>query len=420
MASQTVLYVYGYAPGTTQELFCQEFFAEPFSMDYLVKIDFNAEKIFCFVHVHTPEQAQELIEHWNGKIMGSAIKPLQVRVKGQPSGGTGAATGATQQWRPREPLVFAYGFPPSMTEETFQQLFFGEEFTEIWSRMEKCDFLPQKTMCFLKLGSFEDCDAVIQHWNGRTMDGSDKPMQCRYKGQNSNQAPQTPTLFVYGYPKDMDEESFRQEFLANCEGYEKRIDYHPHKLIAYVHLQSTSQCDELIQTWNGNKFQTSEYPLQVRYFQQGGSGQRGGHGGRGRGRGRGGYGAYGGYNQGYNQGYGMGGGMGYGGGMGTYGGMQMQGMQMQGFGGGGNVAHPANAGFQYFASMPAPSPQGGAGGAAGNKRFAMDDPVGFNNGGGGHGGYNQGGANGGGKRAKMNPAMGGLNMGGSFAGGEQW
>jgi len=420
MATQgsTVVYVFGYLPGVTQDAFCSEFF-EPFDMSYLVKIDFNPAKLFCFVHVQNQEQADELIAYWHGKIMNGCTKPLQVRMKGQSSWGGPIGAGG---YKPKEALLFVYGFPPAMEQEQFEQAFFGEEFGDIWGNMEKLDFFPHKTMAFVKLGDFEGCEKLISHWNGRTMEGSDKPMQCRYKGQNSANPNQTATLFVYGYPKDMSEEAFREEFFLKFPGYEKRIDWHPHKLIAYVHLHALAQCEELIQHWNGNKFQSSEYPLQVRYFQQ--QQKQDGYGmGRGRGRGRGGYmGGRGGGAMGM-MGYGMQG-MGYGamGGMGM-GGMGMGGdMGMAGQMGVGqgylNAGHPAGGGFQYFAQMPTPgagNKRAAGGGAAGGAMNFAADGAGGDWGGAGAAGAGAGGMQqGGGKRAKMNPAMGGLNMGGSF------
>lgn len=248
------VYVYGFAPGTTEEDFCSEFFAD-FDQDEIChRIDFKGDKIFAFIHVHTEQQANDLIENWNGQKMSNSKFGLQVRMKGQ-----------NNHVKPREPNLFIYGFPKSLSKEDFQEEFFLK-FPEVWEGCVKVDFLGEKLQAFIHCADTTHCDQLIKHWDGRPMQNSNKPLQVRYKGDNLEQNrihKMSPVLYVYGFPKGMTEEMFREEFFLKFPQYEQKIDFHGAKIYAFVHCHNVQQCQELKQHWDGNKFQNSVKPLQV-------------------------------------------------------------------------------------------------------------------------------------------------------------
>lgn len=267
MAS-TCVYVYGFAPGTTEEEFCAEFFADFDQSEIVQRIDFKGEKIFAFVHVNTEEQANDLIENWNGQQMKNSKFGLQVRIRGQ-----------NNHIKPREPNLFVYGFSKGMTKEDFQQEFFLK-FPEVWEACIKVDFLADKLQAFVHCADTAHCDQIITHWDGRAMENSSKALQVRYKGDNGEQGrmhKMAPVLYVYGFPKGMDEESFRGEFFANHPQHEQKTDFHANKLYSFIHCHNVQQCQELRQTWDGKKMTGSVKPLQVslRDMHQPKNGQKG-------------------------------------------------------------------------------------------------------------------------------------------------
>lgn len=81
-----VLYVYGFAPGTSEEQFKQDFF-KPFEdlvpkIDWeseCLKIDYKGDKIISFVHVQSRDSAEKVIRYWNGRKMGISKIGLQVQ-----------------------------------------------------------------------------------------------------------------------------------------------------------------------------------------------------------------------------------------------------------------------------------------------------------------------------------------------------
>jgi len=248
------VYVYGFAPGTSEEDFCGEFFADFDQHEICTRIDFKGDRIFAFIHTHTDEQAQGLINRWNGQKMNNSKFGLQVRMKGQ-----------NNHVKPREPNLFVYGFPKTMTQEEFNQEFFLK-FPEVWDSCIKVDFLAEKLQAFIHCADTADCDKLITHWEGRPMQNSSKPLQVRYKGENLEQNrmhKMSPVLYVYGFPKGMNEDQFREEFFGNYGQYEQKIDFHANKLYAFVHTHNTQQCQELINNWNGKKMSASLKPIQV-------------------------------------------------------------------------------------------------------------------------------------------------------------
>merc|ERR1711937_212191 len=183
------LYVYGFAPRMTQEDFTQKFF-EPFSEEYLEKVDFKGDKIYAFVHVKTLEQANEIINYWNGRKMGDGQHPLQVRHKGQNNQNQQSGNFNNQQsnnfnsmpQKQQDPVLYVYGFPKGTSEDVFRQEFFMNH----PDAMKKVDFFGEKLYAFVHCCSTQQCEELIQKWDGKMMTGSKRPMQVRFKG-DSNQ-----------------------------------------------------------------------------------------------------------------------------------------------------------------------------------------------------------------------------------------
>lgn len=164
------IFVYGFAPGTSQEDFLGEFFEDFNQHEMLQKVDFKGESIFAFVHLNNEQQGQQLIDRWNGQKMNNSKFGLQVRMKGQ-----------NNHVKPREPNLFIYGFPKGMTKEAFQNEFF-ENFPQIYESCIKIDFLAGALQAFIHCADTSHCDELITHWDGRPMRGSNKSLQVRYKG----------------------------------------------------------------------------------------------------------------------------------------------------------------------------------------------------------------------------------------------
>lgn len=248
------VYVYGFAPGTQETDFLNEFFADFDQHEMVQRVDFKGDKIMAFIHVNTEKQAQDLIDNWNGQKMSNSKFGLQVRMKGQ-----------NNHIKPREPNLFVYGFPKTMTQQEFQEEFFLK-FPEVWESCLKVDFLAEKLQAFIHCAETDHCDKLVTHWDGRPMQNSGKPLQVRYKGdnlENNRMNKMAPVIYVYGFPKGMTEEDFRAEFFGPNQHYEQKIDFHANKLYSFVHCHNPQQCQELITMWNGKKMAESIKPLQV-------------------------------------------------------------------------------------------------------------------------------------------------------------
>jgi len=284
------LYVYGFAPKMTQEEFQNKFF-EPFSEDYCEKVDFKGDKIYAFVHTRTLEQANELINYWNGRKMDGGQHPLQVRHKGQNN--HGGQNQFNQQSKPMDPVLYVYGFPKGLAEDIFTQEFFQSK----QDACKKVDFFGDKLYSFVHCHNNSQCDELIMQWDGKMMNNSKRPLQVRYKGesQNNQWVNMPPVVWVYGFPPKTTQESFCNEFFLQYPGHLKKIDYYEKKLYAFVHCHNSHQAKELITHWDGKMMQNSTQPLQVRFKGQNTRQQNGNMGGNNMGFGQ---------NQYYNNGYG--------------------------------------------------------------------------------------------------------------------
>lgn len=273
------LYVYGFAPRMTQEDFTKKLL-EPFSEDYLEKVDFKGDKIYAFVHVKTLEQANEIINYWNGRKMDDGKHPLQVRHKGasnnQNKNGPGNQMNnhqnnqqqmynqpPPQQQKPAEPVLYVYGFPKNLSEEMFRKEFLMQHADAV----KKVDYFGDKLYAFVHCYSNQQCDELIAKWEGNMMNGSKRPLQVRYKGDASAQQIMNmpPVLWVYGFPPKTSEESFRNEFFLKFQNYVKKIDFYEKKLYCFVHCHTPRQCQDLINHWDGKMMQNSTQALQVRF-----------------------------------------------------------------------------------------------------------------------------------------------------------
>merc|ERR1719220_1738648 len=87
-------------------------------------------------------------------------------------------------------------------------------------------------------------------------------------GYAASLGPQKPVLYVYGFPKDMEQNTFEEEFLAGVEAGHKQTDYFKDKLYCFIHCHDTETCDTLIEKWDQKTMSASSEgakPLQVRY-----------------------------------------------------------------------------------------------------------------------------------------------------------
>lgn len=374
-----IVFVYGFPPKLDLDDFRAEFFEGVDENSYVSKLDYKAEKIYAFIHTKTVEQAQELIERWNNKPMrNSGENKLQVRLKGdsnntgggaptnnrfnnnnggqnnymqrnkapgqggfnnsrggyggnaghggnqgnfggygggrggmnnqgtrnnynsqnnsfqpnnnvqssgsQPNQGgfnnrnQGNNSGGPSQPKssnsqdgyaaalgPQKPVLYVYGFPKDMEQSTFEAEFLGG----LESGHKQTDYFKEKLYCFIHCHDTDTCDNLIEKWDQKTMNGHDnaKPLQVRYKGMDSKtmQLLQSisPVLWVYGFPKGMTEDEFRQEFLLGMDV--DKIDYFEQKLYAFVHCKDAKQGMKLINKWEGQMMSKSKGNLQVRF-----------------------------------------------------------------------------------------------------------------------------------------------------------
>merc|ERR1712003_506189 len=233
------VFVYGFPPGMELEEFKTEFFEDIDIDSYVQRIDFKKEKIFAFIHVNNVEQANELIEKWNGKPMAKSGEnhKIQVSLKSEnpnpmtakPNMGQGNNNsnnnnnmgGGNKPFNnnnnnnhfnnnnnnfnnnnrnnnnnnngqqpelpgPQKPVLYVYGFPKEMGQPTFEEAFLGAEGSDDRTAVKQNDYFQEKIYAFLHFEDHDVCERLIEKWDGKHLEGYDqgKPMQVRYKGMD--------------------------------------------------------------------------------------------------------------------------------------------------------------------------------------------------------------------------------------------
>ena len=318
-----IVFVYGFPPRMDIEDFRAEFFESVDEQAVVSKIDFKADKIFAFIHTNTLEQAQDLIDRWDGKPMkDSGDNKLQVRLKNEPTGGQGGHGGQGGQGN--------MGNNNSNIKSPGNHYNNGQNQGGYMNRNHGGNrgghmggnnnnrnnnynnqgqggnnhFNNQNNGGNNNFGNHNGGNNNMGNnrnnnngprnnnygnnqqnnnygnQNNNQMGGNGPHGQGGFNKQNNNKAnteglaaslgPQKPVLYVYGFPKDMEQETFENEFLADYSDKSlahKQTDYFKEKLYCFIHCHNTETCDELIEKWDQKTMPGNEgnKPLQVRY-----------------------------------------------------------------------------------------------------------------------------------------------------------
>merc|ERR1712071_537102 len=78
-------------------------------------------------------------------------------------------------------VVFVYGFPPSMDQDTFMSVI---QAPLSGITVDRVNYNQDKIMAFIHCASHDDAKQIIDHWRGQTMEGAEKPLQVSFKKVN--------------------------------------------------------------------------------------------------------------------------------------------------------------------------------------------------------------------------------------------
>jgi len=269
------VWVYGFPPKMTEEEFRRQFFREFDESVYCEKLDYKGEKIFAFVHTYTMDQANEIIAHWNNRKMeNSGEHLLQVRLKNAPNDNN------SNQKRNNKPN---FNKNQGNNQRGIQNNFRNQQMNsnqngnfgnnQNYNNRNQNNFGNQN---YHHNGNFQNNSGfqgqmcpVAYVPQSFVMAPAINPQQMN-QNSNRNQAIAStttlrPTLYVYGFPKGLEQEQFNQAFMENHIDQHTKTDFFPEKLYAFVHMKSTQACDELMALWDGEVICGGHKPLQVRY-----------------------------------------------------------------------------------------------------------------------------------------------------------
>lgn len=298
------VFVYGFPPGMELEEFKTEFF-EGIDIDsYVQRIDFKKEKIFAFIHVNTVDQANELINKWNGKPMAKSGEnhKIQVSLKSENPHAMTAANKPNNNMNNNNMNQNAGGMmnKPYNNNRNFNnnnrngmnnnnmRNNFNNNFNNNRGNNNRNNYNN-----FNQQGGYNNFNQQQGGYNNNNFNNQQQFNNNRNNNNfnnnynnngmnnntrsNNNQGsgdlpgPQKPVLYVYGFPKEIDQATFEEAFLGgegeNNREQLKQNDYFQEKIYAFLHFESHDVCEELIERWDGKHLEGYDQgkPMQVRY-----------------------------------------------------------------------------------------------------------------------------------------------------------
>jgi len=299
------VFVYGFPPGMELEEFKTEFF-EGIDIDsYVQRIDFKKEKIFAFIHVNTVDQANELINKWNGKPMAKSGEnhKIQVSLKSENPHAMNAANKPNNNMNNNmnqnaggmmnKPYNNNRNFNNNNNNQNGMnnnnmRNNFNNNFNNNRGNNNRNNYNN-----FNQQGGYNNFNQQQGGYNNNSFNNQRQFNNNRgnnnFNNNNNNNGmnnntranntqgtgdlpgPQKPVLYVYGFPKEIDQATFEEAFLGgegeNNREQLKQNDYFQEKIYAFLHFESHDVCEELIARWDGKHLDGYEQgkPMQVRY-----------------------------------------------------------------------------------------------------------------------------------------------------------
>merc|ERR1712003_96230 len=301
------VFVYGFPPGMELEEFKTEFFEDIDIDSYVQRIDFKKEKIFAFIHVNNVEQANELIEKWNGKPMAKSGEnhKIQVSLKSENPNPMTAKPNMGQGNNNNNNNNNMGGGNKPFNNNNNNNRNFNNNRNQMNNNNMRNNFNNNQNNFnnrgnnrnnynnFNQQGGYNNFNQQnngYNNFNNQQGGYNNNRNNNNFNNNNNNfnnnnrnnnndnngqkpelPGPQKPVLYVYGFPKEMDQPTFEEAFLG-AEGSDDRTavkqnDYFQEKIYAFLHFEDHDVCERLIEKWDGKHLEGYDQgkPMQVRY-----------------------------------------------------------------------------------------------------------------------------------------------------------